>query len=232
VAHPEACFLDAYDTIVHTDYSVHGHELLALAGISTQDLYSGFGLVGAELSIGRISMAEAFAEILRAAGVEPAPGLPQALADKSRELLLRTARLYDDVLPFMRELRSRGIKIGIISNCDENTRGLLVDIGVTDLADALILSNEVGVAKPAAEIYQYALDKLGVTGPDALFADDNATYCAGAAALGIRAFQMLRESPRDTPRVPGGPGMQVDDGQEPVRGPAVIQSLSELEPFI
>jgi FMN phosphatase YigB (HAD superfamily) len=54
--------------------------------------------------------------------------------------------VYDDVLPFMRELKSRDIKIGIISNCDENTRDLLAELGVAALADALLLSNEVGAA--------------------------------------------------------------------------------------
>ena len=144
-----------------------------------------------------------------------------ALADKSRELLLRSGRLYDDVLPFMRELRSRGIKIAVISNCDENTRDLLVELGVAALADALILSNEVGVAKPAAQIYQIALDKLGVNAEAALFADDNATYCAGAAALGIRAVQMVRGT-QEAQETQGA-----DEGALPA-----VHSLEEIEPLL
>jgi len=141
VARFEACFLDAYETIVHTEFAAHGHEL--------------------------------------------------------------------------RELRSRGIKVAIISNCDENTRGLLVKLGVAALADALILSNEVGVAKPAAQIYQHALDKLGVNAEDALFVDDNASYCAGAAALGIRAVQMIRGTP------------QAHEGAQ-----QVVRSLDDVEPLL
>ena len=211
----EACFLDAYETIVHTDFGAHGHELLELAGIGAEQLYAGFRRLGPALSVGQISMAGVFGEILRTAGVEPRPGLVRAMADKSRELLLRSGRLYDDVLPFMRELRSRGIKVAIISNCDENTRGLLVELGVAALADALILSNEVGVAKPAAQIYQHALDKLGVNAEDALFVDDNATYCAGAAALGIRAVQMIRGT------------SEAHQGAQPV-----VRSLDDVEPFL
>ena len=219
----EACFLDAYDTIVHTDFTTHGHELLALADISAEDLYGGFRRLGPALSVGQISIAEVFREILRSVGVETRPGLVQALADKSRELLLRSGRLYDDVLPFMRELRSRGIKVAIISNCDENTRDLLVELGVAALADALILSNEVGMAKPAAQIYQIALDKLGVNAQATLFVDDNATYCAGAAALGIRAVQIVRELPDAVGGMRGARGAQ---------GPPVVRSLPELEAFL
>ena len=42
-------------------------------------------------------------------------------------------------------LRSRGVKTAIVSNCDENTRDFLVELGVAALADVLVLSCEVGV---------------------------------------------------------------------------------------
>ncbi len=209
MAHRDACLLDAYDTIVYTDFSAHRDELPKLAGISADAMFREFGRLAPALSVGQISITEAFAQILQACGVEPRPGLVRAMADKSRELLLLSGRLYDDVLPFLRTLRSRGIKIAIVSNCDENTRDLLVELGVAALADALVLSNEVGAVKPAAQIYQYALDELGVTAEAALFVDNNATFCAGAAAFGIRAVQIVRKS-----REAGTTG---------------IRSLSELE---
>jgi len=39
--------------------------------------------------------------------------------------VLENGRLFADVLPFMAGLRARGIKIAIVSNCDEQARGLL-----------------------------------------------------------------------------------------------------------
>ena len=215
MARLDACLLDAYDTIVYTDFSAYRDELPKLAGIPADAMFREFRRVAPALSVGEISITEAWAKILQACGVEPRPDLVRAMADKNRELLLLSGRLYDDVLPFLRMLRSRGIKSAIVSNCDENTRDLLVELGVAALADALVLSNEVGAVKPAAEIYQFALDKLGV-GPDAaLFADNNATFCAGAAALGIRAVQVVR------------PGQEAA-AQEGT----VVRSLAELEVFL
>jgi FMN phosphatase YigB (HAD superfamily) len=89
------------------------------------------------------------------------------------ELLLASGRLFGDVLPFMAGLRARGIKVAIVSNCDEQGRGLLDWLGVTPLADALVLSCEVGAAKPSARIFQRALQALGVSAGAALFVDDN-----------------------------------------------------------
>ncbi len=213
VARLDACLIDAYDTIVYTDFSAHRDELPKLAGIPADAMFREFRRLAPALSVGEISITAAYAQILQACGVEPRPGLVRAMADKSRELLLLSGRLYDDVLPFLRTLRSRGIKIAVVSNCDENTRDLLVELGVATLADALVLSNEVGAAKPAAEIYQYALDKLGVTAEAALFADNSATYCAGATALGIRAVQVVRK-------------VQEAEGEQ---GITVVRSLEELE---
>jgi len=216
VARRDGYLIDAYDTIVHTDFSAHRNELPKLAGISADAMFREFGRLAPALSVGKISITEAYAEILRACGVEPRPDLVRAMTDKSRELLLLSGRLYDDVLPFLRTLRSRGIKIAIVSNCDENTRDLLVELGVAALADVLALSNEVGAVKPAAQIYQYALDKLGVTAESALFVDNNATFCAGAAALGIRAVQIVREP-------------WENDEAEGVHWAEVVRSLTELE---
>jgi HAD superfamily hydrolase (TIGR01509 family) len=216
VARLDAYLLDAYDTIVYTDFTEYRHVLPALAGVYADALYREFGRLAPALSVGQISISEAFGEILRACGVEPRPDLVRAMADKSRELLLLSGRLYDDVLPFLRTLKFRGIKVAIVSNCDENTRDLLVELGVAALADALILSNEVGAVKPAAQIYQYALDKLGVTAREARFVDNNAAFCAGAAALGIQAVQIVREA-----REAGGAGVMT--------GTAVVRSLPELE---
>ena len=84
---------------------------------------------------GRLSMAAGYATSCRHAA-EPRPELVRALVDRGMELLLACGQLFDDVLPFMAGLRARGIKIAIVSNCDEQGRGLLGWLGVTPLADA------------------------------------------------------------------------------------------------
>jgi len=216
VAQLEACLIDAYNTIVRTDVAAHASELPALAGIPADAMHAEFSRLSPALSVGEISMTEALALLLRACGVKPRPDLVREMAAKARELLLSSARLYDDVLPFLRSLRSRGIKVAIVSNCDENTRPLLVLLGVDALADTLILSCEVGAAKPAAPIFRTALGRLGVTAEAALFVDDTAAYCAGAEALGISAVQMVRDD---------------HDGLVP-SGTPVVRSLRDLEAII
>jgi putative hydrolase of the HAD superfamily len=213
VAEREACLVDVYNTLLSCDFVAHRAELPVLAGLSVQDWGQRYERIGAALGTGQLSKAEGFERMLREGGVEPRPDLVRTLVDRDRELLLRSARLYDDALPFLRSLRSRGVKIAVVSNCSDHTRDLLEANGVAELADTLVLSCEVGAAKPAAEIFGYALDRLGVPARRALFVDDQPSFCAGATALGITAVQIARGEL---------------DGKVPAEGTTVVRSLSEV----
>jgi len=192
VARLEACLVDAYDTIVTCDFRVLRREVPALAGIPADIWDTEYGRLGPFLTDGRMSKTEAFGQILRASGQQAHPGLVAEMVLRDAELLLANARLFDDVIPFLDTLRGRGIKIAVVSNCTENTRPLLTSLGVDVLADALVLSCEVGAAKPAAGIFRYALDRLGVTAEAAVFVDDQPGFCAGSVAVGISAVQIVR----------------------------------------
>ena len=61
------------------------------------------------------------------------------------------------------------------------------------LVDAVVLSCEVGSAKPSPEIYVTALADLGVAAADAVFIDDQPTFCMGAEAVGVRPIQIVRD---------------------------------------
>ena len=213
----EACLLDAFGTILVSDFTEHVQELPVLAGIPAEAMYREFARIAPALTDGRLSMAEGYTEILRACGAVPRPELVRALVDRGMELLLASSRLFDDVLPFMAGLRARGIKVAIVSNCDEQARGLFGSLGVTALADALVLSCEVGAAKPSARIFERALEAVGVSPGAALFVDDNLGFCAGAEALGIPAVQMIRDKP----------GANV-----PAAGATVVRSLADVEAML
>ncbi len=217
VAQPEACLVDVYDTILTCDFAEQKTGLPVLAGVAADAWQAGYRRIDTELNTGRLSQSEGFGLMLRECGVEPRPDLVRALVHRDRELLLATARLYDDAIPFLERLKSRGIKIAIVSNCTEHTRSLLTELGVDALADALVLSCEVGAAKPAAEIFRHALDRLGVAAEAAVFVDDQPGYCAGAVALGIKAVQIVRGEL---------------DGNVPAAGTTVVRSLPEVETLV
>jgi HAD superfamily hydrolase (TIGR01509 family) len=212
-----ACLVDVFDTIVTCDFAAHGDELSAAAGIAPHTWHAGFAEIAPALSTGRLSLEDGFAHILQAGGAEPRPGLVAELVRRDRERLSAAAGLYDDVIPFLGRLRERGVLIALVSNCVANTRPMLSALGVSGLADSLVLSCEIGWAKPSPQIYQLALDQLGVAAPATLFVDDQPAYCAGAAVLGISAVQIARRGARS---------------MTPAAGTAVVQSLAELDAML
>jgi putative hydrolase of the HAD superfamily len=214
VARLEACLVDAYDTILTCDFPVLRREMAALADLPEDTWEDEYSRLSPLLNDGRTSKAAAFDTILRARGREPRPDLVRAMVQADRELLLANSRLFDDTIPFLESLRARGVKVAIVSNCTENTRPMLVALGVAALADALVLSCEVGSAKPAAEIFRRALGRLGVLAEAAVFVDDQAGFCAGSAAMGISAVQIVRN------------GL---DGGASAAGTTVVRSLPEVE---
>jgi putative hydrolase of the HAD superfamily len=80
--------------------------------------------------------------------------------------------------------RAGGVPTGLISN----SWGLgIYDRAPTDVFDAAVISGEVGLHKPQAEIYLLAAERLGVTPDEAVFVDDLRENCAGAEAVGMTA---------------------------------------------
>ncbi len=57
-----------------------------------------------------------------------------------------------------------------------------------ELFDAVVLSGEVGVAKPDLEIYQMIARNLGVEPSECVMIDDQPGYCEGAQMAGMQSI--------------------------------------------
>jgi len=96
-------------------------------------------------------------------------------------------------LETLRELRRRGIKLGMISVCSEEVALLWGETQFAGLFDSTVFSCAVGLRKPDPAIYRLALDELGVEPADAMFVGDGANdELAGAERVGMRAVLILR----------------------------------------
>jgi putative hydrolase of the HAD superfamily len=88
-----------------------------------------------------------------------------------------------------RDVRTAGLKTAILSNgVPEVMDRVRADRPLPELFDAVVVSYELGHAKPEREIYDATLAKLGVAAGDAVFVDDRAENIAAANALGLRTF--------------------------------------------
>jgi len=195
VSDVRAVLLDLYDTLAWTEWPTMRAELEDRFGLGEAELLRAFTATREARSTGAFGSAEGdLAAILDAAGVPSDPVLVRELNDaRVKAFADNGVHLWDDSVPTMRELRARGVRTAVVSNCDHATRPIVDDLGLANEVDAIVLSFEVGVAKPDPGIYRAALSAVRARPEEAVFVDDQAWYCEGAEALGIRSFLIVRE---------------------------------------
>jgi putative hydrolase of the HAD superfamily len=93
-------------------------------------------------------------------------------------------------------LRGRGLRLAVVANGWPEparlTRRRIVELGVAERVDTVVLADEVGWRKPDPRIFGSALGMLGVAPEDALHVGDRLDAdVRGAAAAGLTTLQAL-----------------------------------------
>lgn len=107
----------------------------------------------------------------------------------------------------VRSARRQGLKTGLISNTwglDDSRSGAL------DIFDARVLSGEVGLRKPQAEIYRLAARRLEAEPEDCVFVDDLPANVEGARAVGMTGV-LHRDAAITIPKLEELLGMRLAD---------------------
>jgi putative hydrolase of the HAD superfamily len=107
----------------------------------------------------------------------------------------------DGTKALLREIRSTGLRVGIVTNGHTQMQSAKVaKLGLETLVDAVIISESVKVKKPHPEIYQEALRRIACAGDRVLFVGDNPLLdVVGPANLGMSTawLKLGRDWPRD-----------------------------------
>lgn len=104
-------------------------------------------------------------------------------------------RIHDEVLPLVQSLIGR-VKLFLLSNTNAAHLDFVrPQLPVLERFDGLLLSYELGLAKPEPAIFHEALRRAAVTPDQAAYFDDVAPYVEAARALGIhgRVFTDARQ---------------------------------------
>jgi putative hydrolase of the HAD superfamily len=131
-------------------------------------------------------------DIVRGMGGEDGDAI-RAIAEEILERWRHAAHfeLYDDAVPTLRDLRCRGLKLGLVSN---TSRDLAAFVSHFELdVDAWITSGTHGKVKPSPLIFQAALDLVGAVPAEAVMVGDSVEDdVGGARAVGMGAVLIDR----------------------------------------
>jgi putative hydrolase of the HAD superfamily len=124
--------------------------------------------------------------------------------------------LFPETREVLRDLHQHNLKLGVISNFDSRLYSVLEDLRIRSLFTAVTICSEVGFAKPQPEIFEVAIQALGVRPEGIVFAGDSLVddFQAGKSA-GLEAVLVDR-----TGRYAG------------MRSVRRITSLTELLPLV
>lgn len=97
---------------------------------------------------------------------------------------LTAARLFDDALEFLDDLRSLGAPVAIVTDLTAQIQfRKIVHFGLDHYIDYVVTSEEAGADKPDRAPFEIALEKIGaVTGPIWFVGDDPVADVGGAGA--------------------------------------------------
>ena len=189
----DAALLDLYDTVARTRWRELSDRISDELGVDVAALYRAYTVTRAERSIGAFNGPEGdMTAIVEAAGFESRPELIDSLVAMERRFTETGVEVWEDSLPVVFELRQRGVRTALVSNCSHSTRGIVDRLGLVDAFDEVILSFEVGLRKPDPAIYREALRRVDVQPDRAVFVDDQQEYCDGAASIGIQTYLIDR----------------------------------------
>jgi putative hydrolase of the HAD superfamily len=127
-------------------------------------------------------------------------------------------RLFDDAHDMLAELRSRGLKLGCVTNRPYSGPQFHDEVdgyGIRDYFDVFSISCDVGYMKPHPEIFRHALEAIDVAPEDAVMVGDSLRAdVQGAQRLGMTAVWRRHDA--------------IDEDIDDVVPDFVIHDLSEL----
>ncbi|MGY0022093.1 HAD-IA family hydrolase [Streptomyces sp. YJ-C3] len=133
------------------------------------------------LLLGRITTAQWTDAITSALCDQVLPGRARALGQALADAPFRA----DDVVVSLLRRARRQVPLVLVTNATPDLERDLEAMGLSDLADHVVSSARVGVAKPDPEIYAIAAARAEVAVDRCLFVDDRLENVEAAGALGM-----------------------------------------------
>ncbi len=132
-----------------------------------------------------------YLEVLKQSGV---PHADQAVALYTRLIDPTQWTPYPDTEAVLKGVAGKGVKVGVLSNIAFDIRPAFSRRGWDAFVDEFILSFEVGAVKPEPEIFQAAIERLGVDPAETLMVGDSEEADGAAREIGC-AFALVEPLP-------------------------------------
>jgi HAD superfamily hydrolase (TIGR01509 family) len=145
------------------------------------------------VTLGHLTFRQALRDVATYLGSRVEDATLQRLCDERiRAKATAFQPIEPEVLGMIEQLRSRHLRLGLISNCFAEDVVAWPACSLAAHFDCAIFSFEVGLAKPDPKIYAEAARRLQTSAAETWFVGDGMDdELSGAAQAGLRAFRAL-----------------------------------------
>ena len=139
-------------------------------------------------------LTETFRELARRCGITPSDEALAAACRARVESQNGLFRFRPDVLAALAELRRRGFRLGLLSDCTPELPIAWPALAVAEFFDEAVFSCVEGVKKPDPAFFHLVCDRLGVRPRECVYVGDGGSReLSGAAGVGMTALMLRAE---------------------------------------
>ena len=178
---PRVVVFDYGEVISREPTDADRERLVARAGVAAGPFWAAYWAHREALDQGTASIAEYWAAVARAVGVEwDAVDVHELWAIDHRGWL----SVDPGTLRVLHALADGGTRLALLSNAGADFSGWLRSGSFAPLFERVFVSGELGLVKPHAAIYEHVIDELGITPAELLFVDNKSENVEGERAVG------------------------------------------------
>ena len=187
-----AVIFDMYETLVTlmSGPQCFSRDMADLSGADAAAFRMAWRATEDERMLGRLTFEAALEKSLRASDAWFQTAYEGILAARAASREICPERLHPGILPMLEGLAARGVRIGLITNCQSEEAAAIRRSVLWPFFDAPVMSCEEGVMKPDPAIFRLCMDRLGVVAAHCLYVGvGGSDELTAARALGMRAMQ-------------------------------------------
>lgn len=190
----KAVIFDMYETLITLcgQKIYMGHEISEDCGIDEPKFREIWDTSDEARATGQRTFEDVIEEILRVNNCYDSKLMEKVVAKRRESKEESFNCLHEEIIPMMKKLKEAGIKIGLITNCFNEERDVIVKSELFTYFDGVCMSCVEGMVKPDERIFRLCLERLGLEPSDCLYCGDGGSLeLEVAKRLGMKPVQAL-----------------------------------------
>jgi len=188
----KAVIFDMYETLItlYNSPNYFGTQMAEDLGIEPSTFLKDWSPREEERSIGKISFEEILKQIMRKNNCYSRETFQMVVSKRIASKRECFSYLDEGIIPMLTNIKEKGIKIGLISNCFSEEVTVIRESILLPYFDAVCLSYEEGIVKPNKKIFYRCMKRLDVLPEECIYIGDGGSFELEAASeVGMKPMQ-------------------------------------------